>query len=247
MSERHTPASAETAEPLFTHEAARITAEREQIMDHYSYYRDSEGCRHLRVAGLLRELIIRMASLKRPRHICRLEGLDTGWHLARTRPEVDIPEGTHVPTAFVLVHEFDSVSRGFIRNGEGSAWGIERIQAAVWGLFGGVIGGACTRIIVFEKKNQGGSTLSIHSKAPYICGALLISRENVKRAMAEEKAGEMLKKYWTPSPLDLVVDKSLGGWPRSNGFSAAHPRRSRIDGIKKAHFTWHDQVTLVGN
>ncbi|KAJ7611285.1 hypothetical protein FB45DRAFT_875484 [Roridomyces roridus] len=84
-------------------------------------------------------------------------------------------------------------------------------------------------------------------KAPYICGALLISRENFKRAMAEEKAREMLKKYWTPSPLDLVVDKSLGSWPRSNGFSAAHPRRSRIDGIKKAHFTWHDQVTLVGN
>ncbi|KAJ7618045.1 hypothetical protein FB45DRAFT_872475 [Roridomyces roridus] len=70
-------------------------------------------------------------------------------------------------------------------------------------------------------------------KAPYICGALLISRKNVKRAMAEEKAGEMLKKYWTPSPLDLVVTKDLGGRPRYPGFSATHQRSSIIDGIKR--------------
>ncbi|KAJ7605007.1 hypothetical protein FB45DRAFT_1149654 [Roridomyces roridus] len=58
-------------------------------------------------------------------------------------------------------------------------------------------------------------------KAPYICGALLVSSETVKMAMAEEITEEMLKKSWTPSPLDLVVTKYLGGrrWPAEARFT----------------------------
>ncbi|KAJ7604124.1 hypothetical protein FB45DRAFT_1013705 [Roridomyces roridus] len=87
-------------------------------------------------------------------------GLTCGTWRALGRKLISRREPTCPPPLFL----------GFIRNGEGSAWGIERIQAAVWGLFGGVIGGACTRIIVFEKKNQGGSTLSIHSNFAHTWG-----------------------------------------------------------------------------